>query len=137
MSRVGVLEWSVRVCRIGNLLEASLQMQGGGVEVKLLARSSSVREVRDTRSYQRMRSDDEEESGNRSMRSESPVRASLKWLHRALAGPAAAFAASSSQVPLSESPKRELRMKSAAKARSSSGHSIKKHQEKHFSSRWC
>lgn len=113
-------------------------MQGGGVEVKLLARSSSVREVRDTRFYQRMRSDDEEESGNRSMRSESPVRASLKWLHRALAGPAAAFAASSSsQVPLSESPKRELRMKSAAKARSSSSHSIKKHQEKHFSSRWC
>lgn len=115
-------------------------MQGGGAEVKLLARSSSVREVRDTRSYQRMRSDDEEESVNRSMRSESPVRASLKWLHRALAGPAAAFAASSSsssQVPLSESPKRELRMKSAAKARSSGSHSIKKHQEKHFSSRWC
>lgn len=116
-------------------------MQGGGAEVKLLARSSSVREVRDTRSYQRMRSDDEEESVNRSMRSESPVRASLKWLHRALAGPAAAFAASSSssssQVPLSESPKRELRMKSAAKARSGGSHSIKKHQEKHFSSRWC
>lgn len=125
---------------LGSLLEDSLQMQGGGVEVKLLARSSSLREVRDTRSYQRMRSDDdEEEPGNRSMRSESPVRASLKWLHRALAVPAAAFAASSSssQVPLSESPKRELRMKLAAKARSSSGHSIKKHQEKHFSSRWC
>ena len=49
-------------------------------------------------------------SGDR-LRSESPVRASLKWLQRALSGPA--------RVPLSESPTRELRMKVAMKSRHS------------------
>jgi len=62
------------------------------------------------------------------LRSRSPVSAPLEWLHRAFS--------SSAVVPLSESPSRELRMRSATKARRGSEASKKHKKSHHVSKKW-
>lgn len=128
----------------GDLFCGGGKMQRVGAGVVRMAWSSRAA-MRERGMYQRMRIDEDdkddheastrEETRRIGVRPESPVRASLqKWLHRALEVVPVFSAAP--VVPLSESPKRELRMqRSAGKA---SGRSKKHHQDKlYFPRRWC
>lgn len=146
----GLLWWCIGGCGAGDGGDfvvvhfgwCKMQRVGAGVRMAWSSRAA----MRERGMYQRMRIDeddkDDHETSTRDetrrrigVRPESPVRASLqKWLHRALEVVPVFSAAP--VVPLSESPKRELRMqRSAGKG---SGRSKKHHQDKlYFPRRWC
>lgn len=119
-----------------------MQRVGAGVRMAWSSRAA----MRERGMYQRMRideddQDDQEASSSSSSSTDearrmgmSPIRALQKWLHRAL-GVVPVFTAAP-VVPLSESPKRELRMqRSTGKA---SSRSKKHHQDRlYFPRRWC
>lgn len=79
--------------------------------------------------YSKVR-DSEGSDSDGAMRSSVPARPSFTWLHRAFSS---GFT-HAHHVPLSESPKRELRMRSVTKARRHHDHSKK--QKKHFPRLW-